>query len=81
MPKPTYVTSAPAGLAGVVREAREELGITQELLAGLIGRSQDHVSRFERGWGRTDARTLDRWAHQLGYRWALVPLEASDGSE
>lgn len=67
------------GMAADLRTAREALNKTQANLGLEIHRSQAHVSAFERGFGRTDARLLDRWAAALGYRWALVPLDADAG--
>lgn len=70
---------APEGIARELRHARETAGLTQAVLARSVGRSQTHLSTFERGWGRSDARILDLWAAHLGCRWALVPLEADHG--
>lgn len=72
---------APEGIARELRAARETAGLTQDTLARRVGRSQNHLSTFERGWGRSDARILDLWAAQLGCRWALVPLEADHGQD
>jgi transcriptional regulator with XRE-family HTH domain len=62
-------------MGSALRDARKARGLLLGDLAEQLGRQAAHVSQFEQGWGRTDARFLDRWAAELGHRWVLVPVE------
>lgn len=48
-----------------IREIRKRRGLTQDDLAGLIDRSVDAVSNFERGVSLANYETLERLAHGL----------------
>ncbi len=66
-------------IGGVLREAREQQGLSQRRLALRAGTSQDAISRIERG---VEAPTLERFAQlllALGRRPVLSvePLEGS----
>jgi transcriptional regulator with XRE-family HTH domain len=65
-------------MGSTLRAARNARGLLLGELATALGRQPAHVSQFEQGWGRTDARFLDRWAERLGYRWALIPIDQED---
>jgi transcriptional regulator with XRE-family HTH domain len=65
-------------MGAALRAARKARSLLMRDLAPTLGRQASHLSAFEQGWGRTDARFLDRWAAELGYRWTLTPLEDDD---
>jgi transcriptional regulator with XRE-family HTH domain len=77
MPK-GVTTPLVGGLAGALRTARLDRGRRQDELAETLGRGLAHVGQVERGYGRTDPVFLDRWAAELGYRWALIPIDQED---
>lgn len=65
-------------LAGLLRQAREQQGLSQRRLALRAGTSQDAISRIERG---VEAPTLERFAQlmlAMGRRpvLAVEPLES-----
>jgi transcriptional regulator with XRE-family HTH domain len=77
--KPQFRENAAApGMGAALRAARKTRGLLMRDLAPKLGRQAAHVSAFEQGWGRTDSRFLDRWAAELGYRWALIPIEQQE---
>ncbi len=53
-------------LLGLLREARESSGLTQEQLAGRLGTKQSLISKVERGERRLDVIELRRWILGLG---------------
>ena len=55
----------------LLREVREEVGMTQVDLGERLGEGQDFVSKCERGVRRIDVVELRQWCHALG-----VPLDA-----
>lgn len=58
-------------LGGFLRKKREEAGLTQQQLATAIGKSQDAVSRLERGEQRLDLVSLAK----IGEALSLPPWE------
>lgn len=59
-----------------VVEARKRLGITQAVLASIIGTNQSHLSRWEKGKGglRLDTRErLKGWVAEASQKHALTP--------
>lgn len=58
-------TPAYRQFAALLREIREEAGITQQELAARIGERQDFVSKCERGVRRLDVVELRRWCLAL----------------
>lgn len=52
-------------LQQVLRNMREEKGITQVALAGLLGRPQSYVSKFESGERKLDLPELDEICEAL----------------
>lgn len=70
----------------LIRALREERGLTQLQLAGLVGVSDKAVSKWERGGGCPDVSLLPTLARELGcpvetlIAGALSPDEAQGGS-
>ncbi len=61
------------GFAEVLREVRQEKGLSQEALADLAGLHRNYVSEVERGLKSPSLRTLDQLAHALDVpAWALL---------
>lgn len=52
----------------VVRELREERGLTQEVLSGLAGVARSHLAMIELGSVRANVDTLWRISEALGIR-------------
>ena len=52
----------------ILREAREEAGLTQVELADLLGQSQSFVSKYERGERRLDIIQLRTVCLTLGVK-------------
>ena len=50
----------------LLRQVREERGLTQIDLADRLGEGQDFVSKCERGVRRLDVVELRQWCHALG---------------
>ena len=48
-----------------IRAIRKQKGLTQDQLAGLVGRSVDAISNLERGISLPGFETLDRLSEQL----------------
>lgn len=68
----------PLQIGSVIREAREQQGLSQRRLALRAGTSQDAISRIERG---AEAPTLERLAQlllALGHR-PVLSVEPLDG--
>ncbi len=70
-------------LVGSLTAKREELAISQELVAERMGTSQPAIARLEAGEVDAKLSTLERFASALGYRihWDLVPEHSADSSE
>lgn len=72
-------------LGGRVRQAREELGLSQTELGRLLTRHRTHaaVSDMERGKVRFDAEELEELAailnRDVSYFYDVPPVEASPG--
>ena len=62
-------------LAAELISARATSGLTQAEVAQRMGTSQSVVARLESGSQLPSLRTLQRYAHAIGYR-AVVRLEA-----
>lgn len=60
---------SPAGY--LLRELREESGLTQEGLAGLLGCSQQAIAQAERWAANPSVRFISSWAGALGRRLEL----------
>jgi transcriptional regulator with XRE-family HTH domain len=58
-------------LLGLLKQARTDQSITQEMLCERIGLSQSDISKVERGVRRLDVLELRLWLHGLG-----IPLVA-----
>ena len=58
MPKKSIYTSGQAKLLSLLRQLREDAGLTQEQLAAKLGRPQSFVSKFETGERRLDVLEL-----------------------
>lgn len=52
----------------LLREAREDAGVTQQELAERLGTDQSTISKCERGERRIDVIELRRWCRALGTR-------------
>ena len=52
----------------IVRELREERGLTQEVLSGLAGVARSHLAMIELGSVRANVDTLWRLSEALGLR-------------
>ncbi len=77
MQGPSYVPMARGktkkSFAEVLREVRQEKGLSQEALADLAGLHRNYVSEVERGLKSPSLRTLDQLAHALDVpAWALL---------
>src|SRR4029077_5801559 len=59
------------GIARFVIMRRGELGLTQEQLAGRMGKSHSAISRIESGQHRTSVATLERLAQALDVRFVM----------
>jgi len=53
-------------LCRLLRELRQEAGVTQIELAARLGETQSEVSKFERGERRLDLVQLQVWCEALG---------------
>lgn len=58
-----------ANLARWLCAAREQRGVSQDVLAGRLGVAQSVVSRVERGHRRVSVPELLAWAEALGLSW------------
>jgi XRE family transcriptional regulator, regulator of sulfur utilization len=69
-------------LGRVIREAREERGLSQEGLAALADVSRTHIGDIERGAVSVSVEVLGRIARALGARASslLATAEAQDGT-
>lgn len=69
MQGPTYVPMAKGktkkSFAEVLREVRQEKGLSQEALADLAGLHRNYVSEVERGIKSPSLRTLEQLADAL----------------
>lgn len=65
MPR-THQTSQKDILLGMLREARAEHGVSQEMLADRLGFRQTDISKAERGVRRLDVLELRAWVVALG---------------
>jgi transcriptional regulator with XRE-family HTH domain len=65
MPR-THQTSQKDILLGMLRDARAEHGVTQEMLADRLGFRQTDISKAERGVRRLDVLELRAWVVALG---------------
>ena len=63
----------------IIRELREQKGLTQEVLSGLAAVSRSHLAEIETGRTNANVETLWRIAEALGIRMSelirLVELE------
>ncbi|WP_440224970.1 helix-turn-helix domain-containing protein [Dokdonella sp. MW10] len=53
-------------LLDVLRQAREELGVSQSALGERLGNTQTFVSKVERGERRLDVAEFVEWCQALG---------------
>lgn len=65
-PQPRALSEQLKVVAGVLREAREEAGLSQRSLARRLGKANSHVSKIESGLRRVDALELYRIADAFG---------------
>lgn len=65
MSKPLHDTQYKAMLQ-LLRALRNEVGVSQEQLAGLVGETQSVVSKTENGIRRLDVIELRLWVEALG---------------
>ena len=78
MPKPLHNADYKR-LLKLVKEAREEAGMTQKDLAPLLDEDQSYVSKCERGVRRLDVIELRNWVQALGLSFsAFADLLDSD---
>jgi len=61
----TFNSSQHQIFLGLLKQARLEKSITQEMLAGRIGMSQSDISKVERGVRRLDVLELRVWLRGL----------------
>ena len=52
----------------IIRELREQQGLTQEVLSGLAGVSRSHLAEIETGHTNANVETLWRISDALGMR-------------
>ena len=52
----------------IIRELREQRGLTQEVLSGLAGVSRSHLAEIETGHTNANVETLWRISEALGMR-------------
>jgi transcriptional regulator with XRE-family HTH domain len=62
----TIYTTGQKTLLRLLREAREQAGITQDQLAERLGETQSFVSKCERGERRLDALELRQFCKAIG---------------
>jgi len=67
-------------LVAALAAKREELGLSQELVAARMGTSQPAIARLEAGEVDAKLSTLERFAAALGFRihWNLVAENATN---
>ena len=65
----------------VIRELREERGVTQEVLSGLAALSRSHLADIERGSISPSVDTLWRIAEALGLRLSALIRRVEAESE
>ncbi len=65
----------------VIRELREERGVTQEVLSGLAALSRSHLADIERGSVSPSVDTLWRIAEALGLRLSALIRRVETESE
>lgn len=52
----------------IIRELREQRGLTQEVLSGLAGLSRSHLAEIETGHTNANVETLWRLSEAMGMR-------------
>lgn len=65
----------------VIRELREERGVTQEVLSGLAALSRSHLADIERGSVSPSVDTLWRIAEALGLKLSELIRRVEEESE
>lgn len=65
--------------AAIIREARQQTGLSQAELAARIGVSQSAISKLEREGSNPTIATLDRVLRATGHRLQLIAPVWSDG--
>jgi transcriptional regulator with XRE-family HTH domain len=71
-----------AVVGGLIREAREERGVTQEALATLVSLSRTSLTNIERGRQKVQLHTLCRLAAALDVTPGLfLPKEVAESPE
>src|SRR5438874_7286683 len=65
----------------ILREAREQAGLTQRALAERAGKAQSEIAKIERGRRDPSVSTLERLVRAAGFdlRIQLVPHDDHDG--
>ena len=56
----------------IIRELREQRGLTQEVLSGLAGLSRSHLAEIETGHTNANVETLWRLSEALGMRMSAL---------
>lgn len=54
----------------IMKEKREEIKLTQEQLAEIVGVARSTITKIEKG-GRTSVKTAKKIARVLGFDWTL----------
>jgi HTH-type transcriptional regulator/antitoxin HipB len=70
--------TTPADVGAALRQQREKLGLSQVQLAAKIGTTPGRLSRFERGDGATNLRTLLSLLAALNLQLTIIPRETDD---
>jgi transcriptional regulator with XRE-family HTH domain len=70
-------TSYKTPLEVLLRQRREQLGMTQEQVGNLVGVTSMQISNFENGWRIPRLNTLDAWARALKME-LIVGVEANE---
>jgi len=65
--------------AAIIREARQQTGLSQAELAARLGVSQSAISKLEREGSNPTIATLDRVLRATGHRMQLIAPAWSDG--
>jgi len=71
----------PTDLGAAVRQQREKVGLSQQGLAAKLGTTQGRISRFERGDGGTNLRTLLELLAALDLEITVRPYEKQDDAK
>lgn len=81
-PGANHVSEFDERLGQFLARLREQSGVSQESLAGVLGRDQPTVSRVERGVRRVAVQDLLQWLNALGLGLSEVApdLEALRGA-